>query len=221
VPYVAKSTGNSIAAIATKIMTGKKLVDFELNRGKSQYYTFKECIFPFARFDSVDTILGPEMKSTGEVMGIDRNLLLAFAKAQISVGNFATGKSTNVLISLDDVDKEKGVDLAQKLYANGYNILTTEGTGDYFKSHHIPITILNKKDTAKNSVSKLIESKDLELAIVTTVNPKNILTSKKTRRGILMNRIPYVTTIRSAGIMVEAIIESKKMEFSITALQEI
>ena len=222
VPYVAKSTGNSIASIATKLMVGKKLSDFNLRKGDTDFYTFKECIFPFARFDDVDTILGPEMKSTGEVMGMDRNKLLAFAKAQISVGNFVLGRSNNIFLSLDNDDKDQGVQLAKDLVMTGYNLLATQGTSDYLKSFDVPVQLVGKEgEEEKGAILDMIENKEVELAIVTTINPRKVQASKNLRRAIMMNRIPYVTTMRSAQLMVDSILETKKIDFSVTSLQEV
>ena len=127
VPFVAKATGNPIAKIAARLMAGEKLSDFSVNDGPMDHVAVKEAVFPFNRFPGVDIILGPEMKSTGEVMGIDRSFEVAFAKSQLASG-ITLPSGGNVFISVKDADKEEAVRLARILEEIGFSILATSGT---------------------------------------------------------------------------------------------
>ena len=128
VPFVAKATGTPVAKIASLIMTGKKLSEFNLKEKKLNYFSVKEVVFPFARFSNTDTLLGPEMKSTGEVMGISSDFGISFAKAQIGAKNFLPTKGGKVFISLADLDKEFAPQIARELISAGFSIVATGGT---------------------------------------------------------------------------------------------
>ena len=143
VPFVAKATGIPIAKIASLIMIGKKLKEFNLKEKKFDYFSVKEVVLPFARFNNADIILGPEMKSTGEVMGIDKTFPLAFAKAQVATGVKLPTEGL-VFISVKDSDKKHLPQLSKKLIDVGFKIVATRGTAKFLAENDIAVTIVNK-----------------------------------------------------------------------------
>lgn len=225
VPYVAKSTGNSLAKIATKLMVGKRLADFPLNTDV-RYYNFKECVFPFARFDGADTILGPEMKSTGEVMGTDKNPLIAFAKAQMAAGNYIRKNKVDVvLLSIDDQDKSATIQLAKDLisYNPAIQILATKGTFDFLQKNNVSgnlAWVAKAYEHAEHNVVTMLNQKQIDLVIVTTRDIQKIARGSGLRRAALMNRIPYVTTMKAAKLFVGSLIEVKKYGYDVVSLQQ-
>ena len=205
VPFVAKATGISIAKIAALVMSGRKLAEFDLDAIKlNNCFAVKEAIFPFERFDNVDTILGPEMKSTGEVMGIDKNFDLAFAKAQIAVyGNIPKGGK--VFISVKDNDKLAILPLAEKLQKIGFKIIATKGTAQYLSEHNISsIESVNKVKEGSPHIVDMIANKEISLVINTTSGEQDIADSYSIRRTTLLNKVVYFTTVRGAEAVIRA-----------------
>jgi len=222
VPFVAKSIGIPIAKIASKIMCGDKLTDLlpTLERKKMNTYNVKESVFPFNKFEGVDLILGPEMKSTGEVMGIDNNFLSAFIKSQIASGTNLPNKG-NVFLSIDDDNKEKIYSIAKKLINLNFKLIGTNGTGNYLKKYNIKIEIINKvKEGSPHIVDALLKN-TINLVINTTKTQGSIRDSYSIRRTSLMNNIPYYTTIAGAKVAVDAIEHLKKNKLMVKSLQSI
>ena len=222
VPFVAKSIGIPIAKIASKVMSGDDLKTLlpSLNRKKLSTFNVKESVFPFNKFDGVDLILGPEMKSTGEVMGIDRNFLSAFIKSQIASG-VNLPNSGKVFLSIDNDNKYKVTSIAKKLLNLNFSILATHGTAKYLKKNNIDVEIINKVKEGSPHVIDSLLNKDISLVINTTKTQGSIRDSYSIRRTSLMNNIPYYTTIAGAKIAVDAIENLKNHTLTVKSLQSI
>lgn len=222
VPFVAKATGTPIAKIASLIMIGKKLSEFKLKEKKLDYFSVKEVVFPFARFSNTDTILGPEMKSTGEVMGIDKTFPLAFAKAQVAAG-VKLPTSGLAFLSVKDSDKKYLPDMAKKLISIGFKIVATKGTAKFLAENDIAVTIVNKITEDKPHVVDMIDRKEISLVINTTEGAQATKDSFSIRRTSLMKGITYTTTMSGAKALVDAIEAYKNQgsRFDVTALQDL
>jgi len=222
VPFVAKSKGIPIAKIAAKVMVGENLNsilnDYKINELKN--FNVKESVFPFNKFDGVDLILGPEMKSTGEVMGIDETFLSSYIKSQIACGNILPSKGT-VFISIDNDNKKFIIEIAQKLKELDFNLLATKGTAEYLNSNNIKTKIVNKVKEGNPHVVDSLINNEIQLVINTTKTQSSIRDSYSIRRTSLMYNIPYYTTIAGARVAVDAIEHMKTQEFTIKSLQTI
>ena len=221
VPFVAKATGIPIAKIASLIMVGKKLSEFKLQEKKFNYFSVKEVVFPFARFTNTDTILGPEMKSTGEVMGIDKTFALAFAKAQVAAGVKLSTEGL-AFISVKDSDKKYLPEIAKKLISIGFKIVATRGTAKFLAENDIAVTIVNKITEDKPHVVDMIDRKEISLVINTTEGAQATKDSFSIRRTSLMRAVTYTTTMSGAKALVDAIEAYKNQgcRFDVTALQD-
>jgi carbamoyl-phosphate synthase large subunit len=204
VPFVAKVIGKPIAGIAARIMNGEALSSFGLDRVKIDHVAVKEAVFPFARFPGVDTILGPEMRSTGEVMGIDRDYALAFAKSQIGAGNNLPLKGT-VFVSVREADKERLVGAMRDLADAGFQIVATRGTKRALEAHGIPCQHVNKVLEGRPHIVDLMKNGDVHLVFNTTEGAKALSDSKDIRRTALLHHIPYYTTLAGALAATQAI----------------
>jgi carbamoyl-phosphate synthase large subunit len=226
VPFVAKTIGIPIAKIAAQLMAGAKLADFDLPDDKTHmqklgYIAVKEVVFPFARFDGVDTILGPEMKSTGETMGIDRDFATAFAKG-FEGTNAKLPQSGTVFISVKDSDKDKAVALAKKMIALGFDVLCTRGTAYYLKGKGLVANSVHKVCEGRPHVVDYLKDGKIDLVFNTTLGEEAIADSASIRREALMRKISYATTMEGADAMAQAIasIRAKEGGFDVTPLQE-
>lgn len=222
VPFVAKATGIPVAKIASLIMIGKPLSEFKLKDKKFDYFSVKEVVFPFARFNNADIILGPEMKSTGEVMGIDKTFPLAFAKAQLAAGSKLPTEGL-AFISVKDSDKKETVTLANKLIAIGFKIVATRGTAKFLAENGIAVTIVNKITEDKPHVVDMIERKEISLVINTTEGAQATKDSFSIRRTSFMKGVTYTTTISGAKALVDAIAAYQEIgsKFEVRALQDL
>ncbi len=222
VPFVAKATGIAIAKIASLIMIGKPLKEFNLKEKKLDYFSVKEVVFPFARFNNTDIILGPEMKSTGEVMGIDKTFPLAFAKAQLAAGSKLPTEGV-AFISVKDSDKQKAAAVAKKLCDIGFTIVATRGTAKFLAENNIAVTIVNKITEDKPHVVDMIERKEISLVINTTEGAQATKDSFSIRRTSFMKSVTYTTTMSGAKALVDAIAEYKNAgsQFEVRALQDL
>ena len=183
-----------------------------------EHFCVKESVFPFNKLDGVDLILGPEMKSTGEVMGIDKNFLSSFAKSQIAAGNLLPEKG-NVFVSIDDTNKNKFISIARKLKKLNFNLIATNGTANYLNKKKISATKINKvKEGSPHIVDSLIGGK-IDLVINTTKSQSSIKDSYSIRRTSLMYSIPYYTTIAGAEVAIDAIEHMQNNDFEIKSLQ--
>ena len=219
VPFVSKATGLPIAKIASRVMAGEKLTDFNLKRKNQDTFAVKEAVFPFNRFPEVDVLLGPEMKSTGEAMGFDKNFGLSFAKSQIASNNSIPLKGT-AFLSVKDKDKEKILNNAKKLISLGFSISATSGTAKYLTSHGIKCKKINKVSQGSPHIVDKLNKKNIALVINTSEGKSSIADSFSLRRSSLMNKIPYFTTMSAANACIESIESLKKYPIKVRALQD-
>ena len=220
VPFVSKASNISVAKIATKVMTGLKLKDLDVPNKKLKTFSIKEAVFPFNKFPEVDTLLGPEMKSTGESMGIDLDFGMAYAKSQISAGN-TLPKEGVVFISVNDKDKPLIKNFAKKLSNLGFEILATGRTADILNKENIMCTKINKVTQGSPHVVEYLEDKKIAIVINTTSGKKSIEESKSLRRSALNNGIPYFTTLAGAIACTEAISSMKNKKMGIMPIQDL
>jgi len=210
VPFVAKATGIQVAKIAARVMAGEMLSSFSELKGAEErqktmkHFAVKEAVFPFARFLDVDVVLGPEMKSTGEVMGIDRKFDLAFAKAQYGAG-MDIPMSGTVFISVKDSDKKSMIPIATMLNEVGFHIIATKGTADYFAKNGIKVEVINKVMEGSPHIVDRLKENGVNLLINTTEGLKSIEDSFSIRRTALIYKVPYTTTATGARQIVKAI----------------
>ena len=204
VPFVAKVIGEPIAGIAAEVMAGKPLAAFGLKRKTLGHVAVKEAIFPFARFPGVDPILGPEMRSTGEVMGIDRDYAVAFAKSQIGVGSFLP-KSGTVFVSVKETDKSRITPAVLALTEMGFKVLATRGTQRHLQSAGITCGHVNKVLEGRPNVVDAMKNGDIQLVFNTTEGAKAIADSQDIRRTALLNNIPCYTTLSGVLAVTQAI----------------
>lgn len=220
VPFVSKAIGVPLAKIGAKVMAGKSLE--ELNFTKEivpKHVCVKESVFPFVRFSGVDTILGPEMKSTGEVMGIDVEPRRAFAKAQIAAGTNLPLLGT-AFISVKDEDKPRVVGIARKLQELGFSVMATRGTAAYLENLKISCKMVNKVVEGRPNIADHIKNGEVQLVINTTLGEKEIAQSYLLRRTTLVHNVPYYTTISGARAAVGAIEVLKKEGLDVRAIQD-
>ena len=220
VPFVSKASNISVAKLATKVMTGIKLDELKIPTKKLKTFSVKEAVFPFNKFPEVDTLLGPEMKSTGESMGIDLDFGMAFAKSQISAGNILP-KEGVVFISVNDKDKPFIKKFAKKLFDVGFEILATGRTAETLINENIPCTKINKATQGSPHVVEYLDDKKISIVINTTAGKNSIEDSKSLRRSALNNNIPYFTTLAGAIACTEAIISMKSKKMGIMPIQEL
>ena len=218
VPFVAKVSGNPIAKIATKIMTGVQLKALNYEDKKLEHIAVKEAVFPFKRFPGVDTILGPEMRSTGEVMGIDKEFGTAFAKSQIAGGTTVPIEGV-VFVSVKDTDKEKIYKPVKELEDIGFSILATSGTCDFLKEKGIKTKRINKVLQGSPHIVDEITDNNIALVFNTTETPQAIKDSKSIRRSSLENSVPYYTTVSGAIAAVSGIKAIKNGELDVGTIQ--
>src|SRR5580693_2398342 len=197
VPFVAKVMGIPVAKIAARLMAGEKLADFGLKKKKLGHVGVKESVFPFARFPGVDTVLGPEMRSTGEVMGIDRSFEVAFAKSQIGGGTRVPRKGT-VFVSVRESDKTRTVDAVRLLHELGFKVLATSGTQRFLTDHGVPAEKVNKVLEGRPHIVDAITNGDIQLVFNTTEGPQALADSRSLRRAALLHKVPYYTTLSGA-----------------------
>jgi carbamoyl-phosphate synthase large subunit len=219
VPFVAKVLGQPIARIAAKIMAGKKLSDFNLATPKFEHIAVKEAVFPFGRFPGVDTILGPEMRSTGEVMGLDTNFATAFAKSQIGSGTILPIEGT-AFISVRNDDKSKIVPLAAELLELGFKILATSGTCKLLEDNGLSVTQVNKVLEGRPHIVDAMKDATVELVINTTEGEQSLADSKSIRRTALEMKIPYFTTIAAAEAAISGIKAVRAGPLDVRSLQD-
>jgi carbamoyl-phosphate synthase large subunit len=218
VPFVAKVSGNPIAKIATKVMVGEKLINLDFKEEKLNHIAVKEAVFPFKRFPGVDTILGPEMRSTGEVMGIDKDFGIAFAKSQIAGGTVIPIKG-EVFVSVKDSDKEKIIEPIKELTSIGFSIIATGGTADFLNNNEIKTKKINKVMQGSPHIVDKINDNKISLVFNTTETPQAIKDSKSIRRSSLENNVPYYTTVSGAKAAVEGIKAIKNGMINVKTIQ--
>ncbi|MFN3744718.1 MAG: carbamoyl-phosphate synthase large subunit [Hyphomicrobiaceae bacterium] len=218
VPFVAKAIGLPVAGIAARIMGGAPLKSFGLKPQKLKHIAVKEAVFPFARFPGVDPILGPEMRSTGEVMGIDADFGLAFAKSQLGAGQSLPDSGT-VFVSLREADKDGILGAMRDFVDMGFRILATRGTKRHLEQHGIPCEHVNKVLEGRPHIVDAMKNGDVHLVFNTTEGAKALADSKDIRRTALLNRIPYCTTLAGAIAVTEAIKALRRGHLKVAPLQ--
>ena len=207
VPFVSKAMGIPLAKVASQIIAGRKLRELNLNdKTTHKHVAVKEAVFPFLRFQGTDTILGPEMKSTGEAMGIDVDFGKAFAKSQMAVDG-SLPLSGTVFISVRDKDKHPIVDIAEKLHHSGFKIIATGGTANAIARKGIPVTAINKEYEGRPNIIDYLKNREVQLVINTAEGKLAQERSYNIRRYAIMSRIPYCTTV-SGALAAESAIKS-------------
>ena len=218
VPFVAKVIGYPIAGIASEIMAGKPLKAFGLKPKKLRHIAVKEAVFPFARFAGVDPVLGPEMRSTGEVMGLDRDYAVAFAKSQIGAGS-ALPTSGTVFVSVRDADKDQILGPVRELADLGFRIVATRGTKRHFDAYSIPCDSVNKVLEGRPHIVDMMKNGDVALVFNTTEGATALADSRDIRRTALLNHIPCFTTLAGALAVSKAIASLRAGTLSVAPLQ--
>ena len=218
VPFVAKAIGVPVAKIASRVMAGEKLASFGLKWKKLDHVAVKESVFPFARFPGVDILLGPEMKSTGEVMGLDRNFELAFAKSQLASGT-QLPQAGLVFISVRNSDKDDILAPARQLVEMGFEIVATKGTAEFLESNRVPAKRINKVLEGRPHIVDSMKNGEIALMFNTTEGSKSIADSYEIRRTALTLKIPYYTTTAGAEAAVKAIAALRLGRLEVAPLQ--
>ena len=220
VPFVSKAIGVPLAKLATKVMLGKSLQELGfIEAPKPKHVSVKEAVFPFNRFPDVDILLGPEMKSTGEVMGIDHSFGLAFAKSQMAAG-FKMPTKGSIFISVHDYHKDKIVPVAKSFQELGFKILATAGTAKHLKNHGIEAAIIYKVSEGRPHVVDYIKNGDIQMVINTSVGRKSSRDAYHIRRGALTYNILYTTTLAGARALSEAVKAIIDEDWQVCPLQE-
>jgi carbamoyl-phosphate synthase large subunit len=218
VPFVAKATGRPIAKIAARVMAGERLGDFGLTRQRHDHVAVKEAVFPFARFPGVDIILGPEMKSTGEVMGIDHDFARAFAKAQLGAGVILPRRGA-VFISVKDKDKPAMVTPGRRLIEMGFELVATSGTAAYLAAQGLPVRRINKVLEGRPHIVDAMKDGEIQLVFNTTDGARAMSDSFLLRRTALGDNLPYYTTVSGVRAVVEAIAAVASGDLEVAPLQ--
>jgi carbamoyl-phosphate synthase large subunit len=224
VPFVAKTIGKPIAKIAARIMAGERLDEAFAHYGERPdprapgHIAVKEAVFPFARFPGVDILLGPEMKSTGEVMGLDRDFALAFAKSQLGAGVDLPRHGT-LFVSVRDADKAGVLPAVQQLADLGFKVLATSGTARFLKEHGVAAEKINKVLEGRPHIEDAIRNRQVQIVFNTTDGQKAVSDSKSLRRATLMQRVPYYTTLAGMASVAEAIAALRAGSLEVTPLQ--
>ena len=217
VPFVAKATGNQIVKIASKVVMGKKLKPNDLKEQKNNFIAIKEPVFPFKRFPNVDTILGPEMKSTGEVMAIDTSFESAFIKCQLAASNPLPQKGT-LFVSVKDTDKAKILPVIRSFSKQGFKILATSGTAQYLIDGGVKTKVINKvSQGSPHCVDALLDDK-IDIVINTTETRKSINDSFGIRRTALIKNIPYSLTVSGARACINSIKRLKAEDITVNPI---
>ena len=220
VPFVSKATGMPLAKIATRVMLGHTLDEQGLEKGVwPEHISVKEAVFPFNRFPGVDTILGPEMKSTGEVMGINSDFGMAYAKSQFAAGQMLPSSGT-VFISVRDRDKKSATKAAARFHQLGFKLVATKGTAEALKRENLEVETVNKVSEGSPHIIDLIKNGEIDLIINTAMGSRTVQDSTSIRRTALLYKVPYVTTLAGALTTAEACEAIKNKHLSVKTLQE-
>ncbi len=220
VPFVSKAIGVPLAKVATKIMLGRSLKELGFTKTIwPKHISVKEAVFPFNRFPNVDVLLGPEMKSTGEVMGIDRSFGMAFAKSQMAAG-FNLPLDGGVFVSVNDLHKDKIVPVARSFQNMGFHMMATRGTAAHLERYGIKTEAIFKVSEGRPHVVDRIKNGDIQIVINTSVGRRSSLDAYHIRRGALTYNVLYTTTIAGSKALSEAIMALKKESWEVFPLQD-
>ncbi|WP_462269881.1 carbamoyl-phosphate synthase large subunit [Desulfobacter sp.] len=219
IPFVSKAIGVPLAKLATKVMLGKTLKELGVTKEIiPSYYCVKEAVMPFDRFENVDPVLGPEMKSTGEVMGIDTDLGAAVAKSQFAAGQ-KLPKDGTVFISVQDKDKKAALPVAQRFHDMGFTIMATRGTVTFLEENNIPSTLVKKVSAGRPHVVDAVKNGEIQLILNTGASSQTQRDGYKIRRAAIKYKIPYATTTDGARAISLAIQAMKKEKLTVKPLQ--
>ena len=219
VPFVAKVIGKPIAKIASRVMAGESLASFALKHEPYDHIAVKEAVFPFARFPGVDVVLGPEMRSTGEVIGLDSSFGVAFAKSQLGSGTIVPKKGT-VFVSVRDADKERILPTMRMLSELGFDIIATVGTLHYLEQHGVKGKVINKVLEGRPHIVDAIKNGGVQLVFKTTEGKQALTDSRSLRRAALLHKVPYYTTLSGAIAAAEGIKAYLAGDLEVKALQD-
>ena len=217
-PFVAKVIGLPVAKIASRVMAGESLASFKLKPPQYDHIGVKEAVFPFARFPGVDTVLGPEMKSTGEVMGLDRNFEIAFAKSQLG-GGTRVPRSGTVFVSVRDDDKPRIIETLRMLVDLGFRIIATSGTQRYLDEQGVPAAKINKVLEGRPHIVDAIKNGEVQLVFNTTEGAQALADSRSLRAAALLHKVPYYTTLSGAVAAARGIKAFLEGDLEVRALQ--
>jgi len=218
VPFVAKAIGLPVAAIAARVMAGETLASFHLAKPTPKHISVKEAVMPFARFPGVDAVLGPEMRSTGEVMGVDENFGRAFAKSQIGAGH-RLPQSGSVFISLKNDDKDEAIAPARALVGMGFKLVATRGTAKSLEDAGLPVTRINKVLEGRPHIVDAIKNGEIQLIFNTTEGLQALADSASIRRTAVTMKVPYYTTLAGAVASTEAIAAVRSGSLEVAPIQ--
>ena len=220
VPYLSKASGTSLAKIAAKVMAGRTLAELGITRDLEVAGVFvKSPVFPFVRFPGVDTILGPEMKSTGEVMGGSSNFGVAFAKAQLSVGQ-RLPESGTAFVSVNNDDKANLVPIARDLSTLGFRLIATRGTAAYLRAYGLDVGVVYKVNEGRPNIADEIVNHKVDLVINTPLGRESFFDDRMVRRAAMMHEVPCITTLTGAAAAVQAIRGLREQGLGVRALQD-
>ncbi|MCK5836386.1 MAG: carbamoyl-phosphate synthase large subunit [Desulfobacula sp.] len=220
IPFVSKAIGIPLAKLATKVMLGKTLDELGFTREIiPPYYCVKEAVMPFDRFENVDPVLGPEMKSTGEVMGIDKDLGAAVAKAQLAAGQKLPTQGT-VFVSIQDKDKKAALSVARNFHEMGFTIMSTRGTTKFFKENDVPAKLVKKVSAGRPHVVDAMTNNEIQLILNTSASSQTKQDGYAIRRAAIKYKIPYATTTDGAKAICNAIQALKKESLSVKPIQD-
>jgi carbamoyl-phosphate synthase large subunit len=219
VPFVSKAIGVALAKVAARVMVGKRLCELGLVPVRPRHVSVKEAVFPFIKFPGVDTVLGPEMKSTGEVMGIDRSFGLAFAKAQIAAGTVLPTAGT-VFVSVPDEDQEAAVPVACRLADNGLRLAASRGMAEVLGRAGLEVTIVRKVHEGSPHIVDAIRAGDIAMVINTPAGREAMQDAFPIRRAALECGIPYFTTLAGAAAAADGIAHLRERPLGVRALQD-
>jgi carbamoyl-phosphate synthase large subunit len=219
VPFVAKAIGQPVAKIAARVMAGEKLSTFPPFRRELPYMAVKEAVFPFARFPGVDPVLSPEMKSTGEVMGIDRDFATAFAKSQLGAGTIVPQEGT-AFVSVKDSDKPHILPAVRELIELGFRVVATGGTQRYLVDAGMPVELVNKVAEGRPHIVDKIIDGEIALIFNTTEGWQSLKDSQSIRASALNSKVPYFTTAAASCAVTQAIAAMRSSQLEVRSLQD-
>ena len=219
VPFVAKAIGQPVAKVASRVMAGEKLAEFPPFRRALDYMAVKEAVFPFARFPGSDPALTPEMKSTGEVMGIDRDFSTAFFKSQLGQGTSLPERGT-LFVSVKHGDKPHIVAPVKQLVAQGFTVLATSGTAKYLSDAGVPVERVNKVAEGRPHIVDKIADGEIDLIFNTTEGWQSLKDSQSIRASALTAKVPYYTTAAASAATAQAIVSVRASELEVRSLQD-
>ncbi|MGQ0741642.1 MAG: carbamoyl-phosphate synthase large subunit [Alphaproteobacteria bacterium] len=218
VPFVAKAIGLPVGAVAARIMAGETIASFNLRRGEADHIAVKESVMPFARFPGIDVVLGPEMRSTGEVLGVDSDFGRAFAKSQIGGGTHLPLAGT-VFVSLKNSDKAPAIEPVAQLIGMGFDIVATRGTAKYLQNAGLAVRVINKVLEGRPHIVDAMKDGEIALVFNTTEGAQSLADSLSIRRTALHMKIPYYTTMAGAIAATQAIASLKSGSLEVAPLQ--